>query len=116
MKTIIINKIDASYASDISNLLKQSSQDYIKYFHPFNFDIASITSNIENAKKDFFFGIFINRKIVGFYMLRGWDEGYDVPAYGVFISRAFTGQGFGKLTLQHAISFCRVNKIKKLML
>ena len=116
MKTIKINKIDASYASDISILLTQSPKDYIKYFHPFNFDITSVKSNMEKVKNDIFFGIFVDQKIVGFYMLRGWDEGYDVPAYGVFISPDYNGLGLGKLTIQHAISFCRVNQIKKIML
>jgi RimJ/RimL family protein N-acetyltransferase len=54
--------------------------------------------------------------MVGFHMLRGWDAGYEVPAYGVFISSGYNGLGLGKLSLQHAISFCRVNKIKKIML
>ncbi|RKY92335.1 MAG: hypothetical protein DRQ13_10485 [Ignavibacteriae bacterium] len=55
-------------------------------------------------------------ELVGFYMLRGFDEGFEVPSYGVWISDKFSGLGLSKLTLQHAITFCKVNDLKIIML
>ena len=116
MKIIEIKKIDASYSNELSKLLNHPAQVYTKYFVPFNFDLNSVKSNMDKAKNDVFFGIFVDHQMVGFHMLRGWDAGYDVPAYGVFISSDFSGLGLGKLSLQHAISFCLINDIKKMML
>ena len=116
MKIIEIKKIDASYSNELSKLLNHSAQVYTKYFDPFNFDLNSVKSNMDKAKNDVFFGIFVDHQIVGFHMLRGWDAGYDVPAYGVFISSDYSGLGLGKLSIQHAISFCWINDIKKMML
>ncbi len=116
MKNIEIKKIDVSHSNELSILLNHSAQDYTRHFDPFNFDLNSIKSILEIAENDVFFGIFVAHQMVGFHMLRGWDAGYDVPAYGVFISSDYSGLGIGKLSLRHAISFCRVNKIKKMML
>jgi L-amino acid N-acyltransferase YncA len=49
-------------------------------------------------------------------MLRGLDQGYDIPSYGVMISQKHSNKGFGKLTLYHAIAYCKLNGIKILML
>jgi RimJ/RimL family protein N-acetyltransferase len=116
MKIIEIKKIDASFSNELSILLNHSAQDYTRHFDPFNFDLNSIKSNLEKAENDVFFGIFVEHQMVGFHMLRGWDAGYEIPAYGVFISSNYSGLGLGKLSLRHAVSFCRVNKIKKMML
>ena len=115
-KNIQIKKINASYSRELSQLLNQSARDYSKYFIPFDFDLNSVRSNMENARDDVFFGIFVDRRIVGFHMLRGWDAGFEIPSYGVFIAADYSGLGLGKLSLQHAISFCRINKVKKMML
>ena len=55
-------------------------------------------------------------ELVGFYMLSGFGERYEVPSNGVWLSDKFSGLGLSKLTLQHAITFCKVNGLKKIML
>lgn len=114
--TLEIKKIDASYAQELSELLLQSGTDYSKYFIPFSFDFESVSKVLSKAVKDMFYGIFASNKLVGFYMLRGWDEGYEIPSYGVWVSPDFSSKGLSRLTLQHAITVCRINSIKKLML
>ena len=68
------------------------------------------------VKEDKYFGIFTDNKLIGFFMLRGFDDGYNIPSYGVWIAPDYTGLGLAKLTLAFAISFCKLNKIKKIML
>ena len=113
---LIIKKLTAESAGEISLLLKNESPEYSRYFIPFTFELETIRQILNNLKKDSFWGIFINNKLVGFYMLRGFDEGYEIPSYGVWISKEYSGKGLSKLTLQHAISFCAINHIKKMML
>ena len=45
----------------------------------------------------------------GFYMLRGLDEGFPDPMYGVFVAEQFAGRGLARLTLAHAEAQCRLN-------
>ena len=115
-KNIEIKELLSEQASTLSALILNAPEDYSKYFIPFSFEDYSIKKIINDAVNDKYFGIFINDELAGFYMLRGFDEGYEVPSYGVWISDKDSGLGLSKLTLQHAITFCKLNGIKKIML
>ncbi len=111
-----IKKISAAQAKELSDLLLQSDREYSKYFIPFQFDVESVSAVLNKAVNDMYYGIYANSKLVGFYMLRGWDAGYEIPSYGVWIAENYSSKGLSKLTLHHALSVCRINNIKKLML
>jgi len=115
-KLLEIRKINKSHSLKLSNLLLKGSPEYIEYFKPFDFNYSSIKSILSQAVHDYFFGIFINNKIGGFYMLRGIDQGYKIPSYGVYISESYTNLNLANLTLKHAVIFCKINKIKQIML
>jgi len=115
-KNVEIKELQSEQASTLSALILNAPKDYSKYFVPFSFEEDSINKIISNAVNDKYFGIFINDDLAGFYMLRGFDEGYDIPSYGIWISDKYSGLGLSKLTLQHAISFCKLNGLKKIML
>lgn len=111
-----IKKIGLNQAQELSSLLQNSDKEYSKYFIPFNFDLESIKKVLGGVKNDMFYGIYTNLKLIGFYMLRGWDAGYDIPSYGVWISQKYSSKGISKLTLYHAISICKINNVQKIML
>ena len=113
LEIIILNK---TYAKDVLDLFLRTKKEYSKYFIPFEFNLNIIESFFGNAKKDLFFGLFVDKKMIGFYMLRGFDEGFKVPSYGVFIDENYSGKGLGQLTLFHAISQCKILNVKKLLL
>mgnify|MGYP000536094286 CR=1 FL=1 len=106
----------------ISQLLLNSPVEYTKYFHPFDFNPSSIQSVLEKAVKDRFFGVELKSEtspkseLVGFYMLRGLDEGYADPMYGVFVSHLYSGKGIASLTIYHAECFCKIHGYHKLLL
>ncbi|MEE9450876.1 MAG: GNAT family N-acetyltransferase [Ignavibacteriaceae bacterium] len=115
-KNVEIKELQSEQASTLSALILNTPKDHTKYFTPFSFEEDSVKKIINDAVNDKYFGIFINDELAGFYMLRGFDEGYEVPSYGVWISDKFSGLGLSKLTLQHAITFCKLNGLKKIML
>jgi RimJ/RimL family protein N-acetyltransferase len=55
-------------------------------------------------------------ELVGFYMLRGLDEGYPAPMYGVFIGYSHRNKGLASQSLLHAETTCRSSHIERLML
>ena len=115
-KHVEIKELKTIDALNLSALILSAPKDYTKYFTPFSFEEDSIKKLINNAIKDKYFGIFVDEFLVGFYMLRGFDEGFEIPSYGVWISEKFSGMGLSKVTLEHAITFCKMNNIKKVML
>ena len=66
-----------------------------KTFNPFPLtkEVAAHLLNTEN--KDLFFGAFIGGEIVAFSMLRGWNEGYNVPSFGIITADRVRGKGIG---------------------
>jgi RimJ/RimL family protein N-acetyltransferase len=116
LSSIEIKELSINDAAILSDSLSNEEPDYLKHFTPFEFSTESFSKILGNAKKDKYFGIFVNDELAGFYMLRGFDEGFEIPAYGVWISSNFSNKGLSRLTLYHAFSFCRINNIKTLML
>ena len=46
-------------------------------------------------------------------MLRGFDEGYEIPSYGVWISSKYANKGLAKLTLQYSIIYLPNGRCEK---
>jgi RimJ/RimL family protein N-acetyltransferase len=115
-KNIEITELSSEQAENLSKLLLASDKTYTQFFIPFSFEASTIKDILESTEKDKYLGIFVGNELVGFYMLRGFDEGFEIPSYGVWIAKQFSGLGLSKLTLQHAISYCKVNGIKKILL
>lgn len=111
-----IKRLNINHAKELANLLQGSDKEYSKYFIPFTFDFETISEILSKAKNDQVYGIYVEQNLAGFYMLRGFDEGYSIPSYGVWISEEYSNLGLSTFTLQHAITFCKLNSIKKLML
>jgi GNAT superfamily N-acetyltransferase len=116
LQTVEIRSLNAAHASDLYNLILQSDPDYYRYFTAFKANLEVITGFLTNAKKDQYLGFFVHGTLAGFFMLRGLDEGFKVPSYGVFISEKYQSFGLGKLSVLYAFSFCKMNHIEKLML
>ncbi len=114
--SIEIKLLDSSSAQILSEKLSSEKKEYLKYFTPFEFSFESIKKILLGSKKDKYFGIFVNNELAGFYMLRGFDAGYETPSYGVWISSKFSNLGLSTLTLHHAFTFCKLNRINTLML
>lgn len=103
-------------APHLSRMLSSQPPDYARHFHPFDFDEISISDILSRARRDIFMGMYWGGRLAGFFMLRGWDAGYGVPAYGVLIDRAFSRSGLGKLSLDAALTICRLAAAPRLML
>ena len=52
--------------------------------------------------------LYIEENIIkGFSMLRGWDEGYSIPSFGIFVDKDFQGLGLGSKILNLTLEKCR---------
>jgi RimJ/RimL family protein N-acetyltransferase len=116
IKSIEIKELKVEHVPDLVKKLSNEQTEYLKYFTAFEFSAETFNALLKKAVNDKFFGIFFEKEIAGFYMLRGFDEGYEIPSYGVWISSRFSNKGLSKLTLYHAFSVCRINNIQTLML
>ena len=67
------------------------------HFHPFPMTSDSADEIVLRAGDDRYFGAFVEGRLVGLSMLRGWNEGFDVPSFGIVVDHASHGHGIGSL-------------------
>ena len=71
-----------------------------EFFHPHSFDAATARAIAGYAGADLYFGAVNDGVILAYGMLRGWDEGYEVPSLGIAVHPAHRGCSVGR-TMMH---------------
>lgn len=109
-----IARLSPEDAPALSRLL--NDPEYRKYFTPFAVDAQSLEARLASAREDRYWGLWLDQALAGFCMLRGFDEGFQRPSFGVYIARCHAGKGLSGCALHHCMSWCQVNGVPSLML
>lgn len=64
-------------------------------FFAFPFTAETATRICRDLRKDRYFATFLGEEIVCLGMLRGWDEGYEIPTFGMTADYRHNGRGYG---------------------
>lgn len=65
-------------------------------FTPFPMTAATAATLLSQRREDRYYGAFAGpAEIVALSMLRGWDEGFEVPSFGIAVDAAWHGRGVG---------------------
>lgn len=113
---LFVRSLRVEDAAALSAMLCAQSPSYARFFTPFSFDQETITRLLIARRKDVFMGIYWQSELYGFFMLRGWDEGFDVPAYGVLIAENHSGYALAQLSIRMAKSICKLRGASRIML
>ena len=114
-RSFSIRPLESIDAPALSALISAQPPAYIRFFYAFGSDEAALAELLASAKLDLYSGVFWQGEIIGVFMLRGWDEGYDVPSFGVLIDDKYRGGAVMRLTLDAAKLICRLSGTKRLM-
>ncbi len=104
---------------DVANLLSlfvSQPVEYARFFSPFLFERATLSEILSKRVRDVYMGVFWLDQLVGFFMLRGWDEGYEVPTFGILIDSDFRGFGLEMLSLEAAKIISELRGASRLMI
>lgn len=114
-KSFSIRPLEASDAAAVSVLMRSQPPEYLRFFYAFSRDETALAATFAAAEKDVYSGVFWQTELIGVFMLRGWDAGYEVPSFGVLIGDKYRGGAFMRLTLDTAKLICRLSGAKRLM-
>lgn len=65
-------------------------------FTPFPMTAATAATLLSERREDHYYGAFARQgEIVALSMLRGWDEGFVVPSFGIAVDARWHGHGVG---------------------
>jgi len=70
-----------------------------KVFHPHPLTAEAARVRAGYMGKDIYCVLAEGDAVIGYGMLRGWDEGYEIPSLGIAIDPAAHGQGLGRLMM-----------------
>lgn len=100
MDTIEFRSVTGNDANDLYTVLNSLSKEAKKFFHPHPFDKKTI-KKICTSTKDHYFVLTLNKKIVGYSMLRLF--GHSIPSFGVCIRDGYEKHGYGEMMTEKTI-------------
>lgn len=109
LKDVEIDTLDAFFS-------KLRESEVSQYFHPHPFTSEEATKRATYRGKDLYYVILCGIEVVGYGMLRGWDEGYTVPSLGIAIRADYRGYGLGRLLIDFLHHAARQKGASKIML
>jgi ribosomal-protein-alanine N-acetyltransferase len=80
-----------------------------KFFHPHPLTRHEAVMKCKYEGKDLYYILVGGVTILGYGMLRGWDEGYQIPSLGIAIHPDFRDRGFARVLMHnlHAAALWR---------
>jgi ribosomal protein S18 acetylase RimI-like enzyme len=69
------------------------------FFHPHPLTAEEAHRRTKYSGQDFFCVMIQHDNVVGYGMLRGWDEGYPIPSLGIALDPKVTGRGYGRMLM-----------------
>lgn len=85
------------------------------FFSPHPTDRETISQLARYNGRDLYYLLVEEEKVLGYGLLRGWDEGYQIPSLGIAIHPSARGYGLGRILMNflHVVAFRRgANKVR----
>ena len=95
-KSMVFRRVNTDDADQLYKLLNDRGGGN-RFFHPHRFNMKTL-QEICRSKKDYYYVLVLNEKIIGYSMLRLF--GTDTPSFGCYINRRYRGDGYGTLITQ----------------
>lgn len=85
-------------------------------FHPHPFDAAAAAQRVRYAGKDLYCVAVVVGRVLGYGMLRGWDEGYEIPSLGIAVHPDARAIGLGRALMLYLHAEARRRGASKIRL
>jgi ribosomal protein S18 acetylase RimI-like enzyme len=90
--------ISPEFAPGLATLFdtfRASGTEQVFHPHPLTHQEALKIANYRG--NDLYYLLTEGPSVLGYGMLRGWDEGYEIPSLGVALDPSVRGQGYGSM-------------------
>lgn len=100
--------------TEFFSTLEQARDD--KYFHPHPLTSEEAHKRCTYTGNDLYYVLIERTQVLGYGMLRGWDEGYEVPSLGVVIRASARGFGLAETLIHFLHTAARRRGARKVIL
>ena len=118
--SLAIERLSAADADRLGKFFEilAADEDTRRFFHPHPLTkaFAADLCARQSICLDRYYITHYHGPIAAYSMLRGWDEGYDVPSFGACTHPELRDAGLGQLLLAHAIAESQAAGARRLRL
>lgn len=101
---VIIREIQPVDCRALARFLEDNNiPEVTRHFRPFPLTSDTAYQIACTTHLDRYYIVLLGNRIVGLCMLRGWDEGFEIPSFGILVDRRFHGRGLGRQIAEFAI-------------
>ena len=106
--TAMIRQVRDTDYEDLARFFEANNRSEItRHFHPFPLTLQAAHQIACTNHLDRYYVAIWDERIVGLCMLRGWDEGFEIPSFGILVDHRHHGLGLGRQMTVFAISEAR---------
>ena len=106
-------ELEQALAGFFANLRKEGADDH---FHPHPLTDKEARRLCAYSGKDLYYVLVEKQRVLAYGMLRGWDEGFEVPSLGIATLSSARGAGFGTLLVRFLHAAARRRGARKVIL
>jgi ribosomal protein S18 acetylase RimI-like enzyme len=117
MRSLEFRRLEPSLAGAFGRfLLALGESGAGEHFHPHPLTAEEAQRLAAYDGQDLYYVISDGETILGYGMLRGWDEGFDVPSLGIAIHPSTQGSGLGRAFMYFLHAAARARAAKRIRL
>lgn len=102
-----IEEISLDEIKVVGNNLFNENDIYTQYYYSFK-NLENLLESYLKKNNDKFLKITYFRTIVGLITLRGYDEGFKIPRFGIYVYSSHSKKGIGRLATSLFLEMCVV--------
>lgn len=104
----LFREIESGDCERLSSFLIANDVDtVVRTFNPFPMNGETARRIALAPRRDRYYGAFIDAALVALSMLRGWDEGYAIPSFGIIVDHRFHNRGIGAAMTEFTVEEAR---------
>jgi ribosomal protein S18 acetylase RimI-like enzyme len=88
----------------------------VEYFQPHPFTDEAVERILCTTRKDLYYVLVDGEEVLAYGMLRGWDEGYEIPSLGIAVHPRFRSNGLGRFFMHFLRAAARFRGAQKVRL
>jgi GNAT superfamily N-acetyltransferase len=109
--------VEAKHVGALTDLFERNSTSaVISSFDPFPLTDQEARRIALEPRQDGYYVAARDERLVGLSMLRGFDAGYEIPSFGIFVDHEVHGQGVGRALTVWTIEVARRRGCRSLRL
>jgi GNAT superfamily N-acetyltransferase len=105
---LVFREIEPGHYEALSSFLGRNDVPaVVRTFSPFPMTDETARRIALEPRRDRYYGAFDGGRVVALSMLRGWDEGYEVPSFGIVVDHEWHGRGVGTRMTEFTVGEAR---------